>query len=478
MNTETLEKEKTVTQTKNQYQEAFKNQKQFFRKELKNSSVSDRIKKLKKLKSWIKTNQDLICEEIYKDFKKSKEEVLLTEIKPVVDEIKHNIAHLYSWSKPKHVSAGLAFFGTRSKVVYEPKGVTLIIAPWNYPFNLCVGPLVSAIAAGNTAIIKPSENTPHTADLIVRMMKEIFNENEVTVFTGDYIVSQELLKLPFDHIFFTGSPQVGKIIMKAAAENLTSVTLELGGRNPLIVDETANIKDAAQKIIWGKYLNCGQTCISINYIYVHESKAQKLQEELVKQLSKMYPEGTDAYTHVVNKNHFNRLTDLLNKSIEEGCEVITGGKTDEATNRIEPTIIKNITTDSAIFQEEIFGPILPIMTFNNLDNVIDTINKVEKALSLYVFSKSNKNINKVIKNTSSGAVGVNDTTIHFAHTELPFGGVNHSGIGKAHGEYGFQEFSNQKALLRQKIGFTSPKMIYPPYTGFKKKLIKFLTWNV
>ncbi len=460
------------------YKEAFDLQKKYFAQHLQNGSINDRIKKLKKIKDWMKKNQELICDEMYKDFSKGKEEVMLTEIKPVVDEIKHNIAHLHSWSKPKQVSSSLAFFGSRSKVIYEPKGVTMIIAPWNYPFNLCVGPLISAIAAGNTAIIKPSENTPHTANLIERMMEELFPEGEVKVFQGDYTVSQELLKLPFNHIFFTGSPQVGKIIMKAAAEHLTSVTLELGGRNPLVVDETANIKDAAQKIIWGKFLNCGQTCISINYIYVHESKAKKLEEELVKQLNVLYPKGSEDYTHVVNANHFKRLTDLIDESKKEGLDFITGGESNPETNRIEPTIIKNVTTDSAVFQEEIFGPILPILTYTNLDNVIEVINDVEKPLALYIFSRSRKNQEKIINHTSAGATGINDTTIHFAHTELPFGGSNHSGIGKAHGEYGFQEFSNQRAVLKQRVGLTSPKMIYPPYTGFKKKVIKFLTWNV
>jgi aldehyde dehydrogenase (NAD+) len=266
--------------------------------------------------------------------------------------------------------------------------------------------------------------------------------------------------------------------MKAASENLTSVTLELGGRNPLIVDETANIKDAAQKIIWGKFLNCGQTCISINYVYVHESKATKLEEELVKQLNIMYPKGSKDYTHVVNKNHFNRLTALLEKSKEEGAELVVGGESNTETNRIEPTILKNLGTDSSIFQEEIFGPILPILTYTDLDKVIDVINRIEKPLALYIFSKKQKHINKVIKNTSAGTTCVNDTTIHFAHTELPFGGANHSGIGNAHGQYGFLEFSNQRAILTQRIGLTSAKNIYPPYTGVKKKMIKFLTYKI
>lgn len=460
----------------NQYQSIFDKQQAYFLKELRSAKIATRISKLKKLKKWIKSNQDLICSEIYKDFKKSREEVLLTEIKPVIDEIDHNINHIHQWARDKYVGSSIAFLGTKSKVVNEAKGVTLIIAPWNYPFNLCIGPLVSAIAAGCTAMIKPSENTPFTANLIVKLIQEVFPPKEATVFIGDYKVSQELLKLPFNHIFFTGSPQVGKIVMKAAAEHLTSVTLELGGRNPLIVDETANVKDTAQKIIWGKFLNCGQTCISINYIYVHESKAQKLEEELKKQLAKMFPKGTQDYTHVVNANHFNRVKSLIEDSVKAGAKLVAGGEYNETTNRIEPTILNNVTLDSPIFKEEIFGPALPILTYTDIDKVIDVINTVEKPLALYVFSKSSKKTNHIVNNTSAGTVAINDTTIQFAHTDLPFGGVNNSGIGKAHGEYGYLEFTNQKSVLKQRVGWTSPKLIYPPYTGFKKKLIKFLTW--
>jgi len=273
----------------NSYQSIFNSQKTFFIQELRTQSISSRVKKLKTLKKWIKKNEKIICAEIKKDFNKGTEEVLLTEIKPILDEINHAINHIYDWTREEKVPTPLGFIGSKSKIIIEPKGVTLIIAPWNYPFNLCIGPLVSVIAAGNTAIIKPSENTPHTAELIKKMIAELFQEQEVTAITGDYLVSQELLKLPFDHIFFTGSPQVGKIVMKAAAENLTSVTLELGGRSPVIIDETANIKDAAQKIVWGKFLNSGQTCIAPNYVYVHESKKAELEKELIKQIERVIP---------------------------------------------------------------------------------------------------------------------------------------------------------------------------------------------
>ena len=462
----------------NSYQSIFNSQKTFFIQELRTQSISSRVKKLKTLKNWIKKNEKIICAEIKKDFNKGTEEVLLTEIKPILDEINHAINHIYDWTREEKVPTPLGFIGSKSKIIIEPKGVTLIIAPWNYPFNLCIGPLVSSITAGNTAIIKPSENTPHTAELIKKMIAELFQEQEVTAITGDYLVSQELLKLPFDHIFFTGSPQVGKIVMKAAAENLTSVTLELGGRNPAIVDETANIKDAAQKIVWGKFLNSGQTCIAPNYVYVHESKKSELEKELIKQIEIQFSKKNTEVSHIVNKNHFDRINSLLEESIKRGAELKYGGRKLEDINYLSPSILTNVTKDSPVFQDEIFGPLLPILTFNKLEETIKTINEIEKPLALYVFSKSRKNQHFIIQNSSAGTTAINETTIHFAQPNLPFGGVNHSGIGKAHGKYGYIEFSNQRAVLKQRIGLTSLKLIFPPYTNFKRKLIRFITFRL
>ncbi len=464
----------------NPYQQLFEEQKKHFRNHLKNASVKDRIGKLKRIRKWMADNEEFICSEINKDFKKCKEEVLLTEIKPVVDEIKHSLNYIHQWTAQKPVDkGGISFWGTSSYIKYEPKGTTLIIAPWNYPFNLCLGPLVSAITAGCNAIIKPSEHTPHTSALISKLIKNLFKEEEFAVITGDYTVSQDLLKLPFDHIFFTGSPQVGKIIMKAAAEHLTSVTLELGGRNPLIFDKTGDVKDAASKIIWGKYMNAGQTCISINYLYVHESKQEALIAELKNQLEKIYQNGDLDYTHIVNSNHYNRIKNLVEETISQGAEAVSGNTYRDEDNYIAPTILKNVTIDHPIFQEEIFGPVLPIITYTDTDQMLGVVNEVEKPLSLYIFSKSTKNTNYIINNTSAGSTVINDTTIQFAQPNLPFGGVNHSGIGKAHGEYGFLAFSNERAVLKQRLGFTMAKLAYPPYTSkFKKWLIRFVTWRI
>ncbi len=463
---------------KNTFQPLFDSQKSHFNNELRTCSVKDRLKKLRLIKNWLVRNEKLICEEIYKDFEKEPEEVLLTEIKPIIDEIKQHISHLADWNESKQVSAPLAFWGTKSYVRYEPKGVTLIISPWNYPFNLCIGPLVSAIGAGCTAIVKPSEHTPNTANLIEKMITDLFSEQEISVVKGDVSVSTKLLELPFDHIFFTGSPKVGKIVMSAASKNLSSVTLELGGRNPAIVDETANLYDATQKIIWGKFINSGQTCIAPNYILVHESKADELKEKLIVQIEKQFPILDKKKTKIVNQLHFNRLSALLDKSISAGANVLHGNERESEINFISPTLLDNITIENPLFKEEIFGPILPIITYNKLSEVIDIVNSTEKPLALYLFTKSRKNTNYILSHTSSGTTAINETTIQFAQPHLPFGGVNHSGIGKAHGEFGFLEFSNSRSVMKQRVGFTTLKTILPPYTNFKRKLIRFITFRV
>ena len=456
--------------------EIFLSQKDYFQKELQSRTIQSRLAKLKKLQNWIRHNEQFICDEIYKDFEKGREEVLLTEIKPILDEIKQHRIHLSDWAESKKVSTSLSFWGTNSHIQYEPKGVTLIIAPWNYPFNLCIGPLISAIGAGCTAIIKPSEHTPNTSNLIEKMISELFSSQEVKVILGDVSVSTELLNLPFDHIFFTGSPSVGKIVMTAAAKNLTSVTLELGGRNPTIVDETANIKDAAQKIVWGKFINSGQTCIAPNYILVHEKQAEALKKALIEQITIQFPITDESRTKIVNPIHYKRLVDLLEVTQKEEGKILVGGVVNPDKNFISPTLVSNLTSKSSIFKEEIFGPILPIISFSTLTDAMEVVQETEKPLALYLFSKNRKNKQFVLQNTSAGTTAINETTIQFAQPHLPFGGVNHSGIGKAHGEFGFLEFSNQRAVLSQRIGFTTLKTILPPYSKFKRKLIRFITF--
>lgn len=440
-------------------------------------SVDARKNRLRKLRTWIKANQTALREAMHADFRKPSAEVDTTEILPVLDEIKQALENLDRWTSAKKVDASLTMLGTRSVILYEPKGVCLIISPWNYPFNLSAGPLVSALAAGNVVILKPSEMTPHTSALISRMCKEVFTQNEVTVFEGGTNVSQELLKLPFDHIFFTGSPSVGKVVMKAAAENLTSVTLELGGKSPTIVLPSANAKEAAQRIVVTKFINNGQTCIAPDYVFVHESIADDLVKNLKEQIPACFG-GSDRnvaqsadYARIVNEKHFARLSDMLRDAETKGAKVETGGQLDFSQRFIEPVVLTKVPMTSRVMEEEIFGPILPVITYRSLDEAIQYINDRPKPLALYVFGTKNSEINRVKKETSSGTVCINDCAIQFLHPNLPFGGVNTSGIGKSHGYYGFLAFSNEKPVLRQKRGLTAFKFFYPPYTPAVQRMI-------
>lgn len=444
------------------------------------STASDRISRLKSIREWIKEHQKDIQEVLLADFQKPPIETDLSEIYTVTSEINHAIKNLKTWMKPKSVSTPLPLLGTSGKIYYEPKGCALIIAPWNYPFNLAIGPLVSALAAGCTAIIKPSELTPNTSSLIEKMISELFDPSEVAVFQGESEVAQELLKLPFDHIFFTGSPAVGKIIMKAAAENLTSVTLELGGKSPVIIDQDANLKDAAEKLVFGKFINCGQTCVAPDYLLVHEESKEKLLMELKVALKNMYDpkfKGIDKspdLARIINDRHFERLVSSLKEGIQKGAIIEFGGKYDAPSRYIEPTLVSTLSDDMVLMEEEIFGPILPIKTFSKLDEAISYINGKPKPLALYYFGSNTTNSARVIQETSSGNAMINDCVIHFLDLEMPFGGVNNSGIGKAHGHYGFLAFSNEKGVLKQRVGLNNATLLRPPYGAAAQKIVQSL----
>ncbi len=463
----------------NPYQALFDQQQAFFKRELQASSARQRIKKLKALKKWILNHQPDIRLALKKDFRKPEHEVDNSEILPVVMEIKDAIAHLHSWMRPKKVPTPLSMIGTRSYVHYEPKGVSLILAPWNFPFMLTISPLVSAIAAGCTAILKPSEFTPHTTELIEKMIESLYSEEEIKVVSGDHTVAKALTSLPFDHIFFTGSPEVGKKVMHAAADHLTSVTLELGGRNPLIVDPSANLSDTARKLIWGKYFNAGQSCMSPNYVMVHEKIYDKFQEALKKAFQKAFPdhhqnmEASPDFSRVIHERHQERLKGLIDSTVEAGAQIMIGGNTGP-DNYLAPTILKEVKPDYPIMQEEIFGPIMPLMKYSHLDEALKIIDSIEKPLGLYVFARKRSVIDRVIQHTSSGSVLINETTIAFAHPGLPFGGVNHSGIGKAHGHAGFMAFTNEKPVLRQNTLVPSTLLLHPPYTKLKNRLINIV----
>ena len=444
---------------------------------MRQSTAVERIALLKKMMNWINTHMEDINRAIHADFKKPYPEIGISEIYPVTSEIKHAIKNLEAWMKPKKVHTPLTMLGSISYIHYEPKGSTLIIAPWNYPFSLALGPLVSALSAGCTAIIKPSEMTPHTSALIRRIVEEVFDKSVVAVFEGDVDVSQKLLSKPFDHIFFTGSPSVGKIIMKAAAENLSSVTLELGGKSPVIIDSDSNLKDAAEKIVMTKFLNCGQTCVAPDFVLVHTSVKDIFLNELKANIHKMFdPQNKGAekskdYARIVNNMHLERIKNLLSDAKLKGARIFCGGYVNEEDNFFEPTILTNLSEGMNIMQEEIFGPILPVLTYSDLEEAINYLNLKPKPLALYIFSKDNSTIKRFFKETSSGAAVANDCALHFLQNELPVGGVNNSGIGKAHGHFGFLTFSNEKAVMKQRIGMTATKPIYPPYGLTSKKII-------
>jgi len=449
-------------------------------KSWRSSNSASRIERLIKIRTWIKDNQQDIRDAIKKDFGKPEPETDLSEIFPVTAEINHSIKHLKKWMSPISVSTPLPMLGTSSMIYVEPKGTSLIISPWNYPFNLTIGPLISALSAGCTAIIKPSELTPNTSQLISGMISELFKQSEVAVILGKVDVSQALLQLPFDHIFFTGSPAVGKIVMKAAAEHLTSVTLELGGKSPTIVNQDANCKDAAEKLIWGKFVNCGQTCIAPDYLLVHESQRETLLLEMKVALQKMYDpdfKGIDKspdMARIVNDKHFDRLSSYLEDAIAKGAKIAFGGNVDPQTRYIEPTILINVTDKMLVMQEEIFGPIFPIVTYNSLEEALAYVNSKPKPLALYYFGKNSEDISKVLQETSSGNAVINDCVLHYLHMELPFGGVNNSGIGKAHGHHGFLAFSNEKGVLKQRVGLTNVTLLRPPYGVRSNQIIASL----
>ena len=443
--------------------------------ELRKSTYKERLAILNRFETVFNNSHDKLYAAANADYGKTEAEVDLSEIFAIRTELAHIKSNLKRWMRPKKVLPTLTTFGTSSKIVIEPKGVCLVISPWNYPYNLTFGPMLTAIAAGNTVIIKPSELTPNMSAVMRELIEETFETHEVAIFEGDYTVSEHLTSLPFDHIFFTGSPGVGKIVMAAAAKHLTSVTLELGGKSPTIVDETANLKKAARNTVWGKFTNNGQTCIAPDYLFVHESVKDTFVELLKENIQSLYGDketikANPDYCRIVNARHFERVNGLLNNAVEKGASLINGGMTDSDQNFIAPTVLDNVAQDSKILEEEIFGPLLPVMTYKNLNEVISYINAKPKPLALYIYSSNNSNIDKVLTETSSGDAVINHNMLQFLHPNLPFGGVNNSGIGKAHADYGFKAFSHERSVLRDR--FSTTHMFYPPYTPKVKKMIK------
>jgi len=443
------------------------------------TTFRERKAKLKAIETWLLDHQSEIQEAMFSDFKKPASEVDLAEIWATVTEIRHIRSHLKEWMRSKKVAPTLTMATSDAWIQHEPKGVVLVIAPWNFPFNLTLGPVVCAIAAGNCVMIKPSELTPNSSALMDKMVTELFDENEIALFEGDASVAIALQEKPFHHIFFTGSPQIGKVVMEKAAKHLSSVTLELGGKSPTIVDETANLKDAAQKISWGKFINCGQICLAPDYALIHESVKDELLENIKSFTTKQFggQNGSFAsskdFARIVNNHHHSRLSSLIDKTTAAGDTIYMGGDIQIESDYISPTVLTNVTGKSPIMSGEIFGPILPVITFKKLSEATDFINERSKPLGLYIFSKKKKNIDFILNNTSAGGTSINDTILHYMHLNLPFGGVNTSGFGRTHGKAGFKAFSNERSVLKQSR-LSPMKMMYPPYTPLVKRMIKMV----
>ena len=442
---------------------------------LKLSTAEERIARLKKMQTYLLDHTEEAKKVTYDDFRKPGFETVLGELFGLNGELNYTIKNLKKWLKPQRVSTPLTVLGTSGYIQYEAKGTSLIIAPWNYPISLALKPLVSAIAAGCTALVKPSEMTPHAAGFVRKLVEAVFPPDEVAVVEGDAEVAKALLKLPFNHIFFTGSPAIGKVVMRAAAENLTSVTLELGGKSPCVVDETVDLPATVRKLIWGKFLNNGQTCIAPDYLFVHRSIKEPFIREFRKAVTEMYDpnglgvEASDSYCRIVNDSHFNRLSGYVEDALAAGAVLEHGGRTNPAERFMEPTLLSRVSNSMKIMQEEIFGPILPLLDYTELDEVVAYINRGEKPLALYINSKNTRTVDYLLEATSAGDALVNDYLLQFGHHEIPFGGVNNSGIGKSNGFFGFQEFSNAKGVIKRRFG--TLKFMYPPYSDRIKKIV-------
>lgn len=432
-------------------------------------SVETRISNLKRFKQAILSNEKGIYEALYNDLRKSEEETLLTEIGLVIKEIDHHIKHLRKWSKTKRVSTPLYLLPSSSHLKNEPLGVIMIIAPWNYPFQLLMNPLVGAISAGNCVMLKPSEFCIHTNAVMEKIIEEAFDTEHVTMVHGGKEANQELLSHRFDKIFFTGSPRLGKIVMKAAAEHLTPVVLELGGKSPCIVDKDANIDIAAKRIAWGKTINLGQTCIAPDYLLVHADVKEELQNRIIHYWEESFgksPQESDWLPRMVTQEAFDRVSEYLNQG-----KIVHGGKTDREDKFISPTLMDNIDISAPIMDDEIFGPVLPVLSFTDIQEAIDLVNAKEKPLAYYFFGSSSKAKQMLNANTSGGAC-INDTIMHISNHKLPFGGVGNSGMGHYHGKYSFEVFSHQRSIVKSPTWIDLP-FRYAPFKhfGIVKKLL-------
>lgn len=450
---------------------------QEYKHQLRQTTARERKEKLEKLMTVILDNGEAIAEAIYKDFRKPKEEVLVTEIVPLVSSIRHTLKKLNSWMKPKRVGTPLGYFSSKSFIRRESRGVSLILSPWNFPFQLAIDPLIYAVAAGNCVMLKPSEFSPNTTELIKNIVDQVFQETEVAVFHGDYRIAEKLLGLPFDNIFFTGSPAVGKKVMEAAAKNLATVTLELGGKSPVIIDSSADLEEAAQRIVWGKTMNGGQICVAPDYLFIPKDKEEEFIQLAKKYINKFYGDMKQKealnYSSIINRRHFERIKGLIEDAVSKGAVIASGGEFDEELNLITPTLLTKVSPESNIMEEEIFGPVLPIIPYEDIKEAYDYIKSKPKPLALYIFGKNKGAIKEILDNTESGDVCINNVILHVSNVNLPFGGFNNSGIGKTHGYHGFMAFTHERSVLKQGA-INTAAMLYPPFKPNSSKLVKMI----
>lgn len=441
------------------------------------STHGDRKQKLKRLLDNFMSMEQEAIDALSLDMKKSPTESIISEVLGVKAEADFAIQNLKKWMRSKRVPSPSTILFTSGWVRPEPKGSILILSPWNYPILLCLNPLIAAIASGNTAVIKPSEFTPASGAFLKKLIERTFDPNEVAVVLGDEKTAIELLSHPFNHVMFTGSPSTGKLVMSAAAKHLSGVTLELGGKSPVIVDNSANISEAAWKLAFYKFANAGQTCTAPDYILCHESKKDDLVSGL-RENFKSFFSGNDGgpssdYCQIVNTTHFDRIEGYLENAKGMGAKVVAGGNTDRSKRFIAPTVLCDVSIDSLVMKEEIFGPLMPIVTYKTMDEAIGFINKREKPLALYLFSYNKKNQKRLTEETSSGALVFNDCVIHHTNPHLPFGGINNSGLGSYHGKYGFDAFSHEKAILKSSA-WSPFRLMLPPYTKRKHSLVNMI----
>ena len=450
------------------YADILQQQKTFFNTHA-TKDLDFRKAQLQKLKKVVKSNEKLLYDAIYQDFGKSEFETFGTEISFIYKDIDYYLKNLKSFAKPKNVLTNIVNQMGSSKIVFEPLGNCLVIGAWNYPYQLTLTPVIAAIAAGNTCMIKPSELPENTMKAMAQLINENFDAQFLYVVEGGVEETTAILKLRFDKIFFTGSPRVGKIVYKAAAEHLTPVTLELGGKSPAFVTEKADLNIVARRIVWGKFINAGQTCVAPDYLYVAENIKAKFLKVLIEEIKKRnYTDNVDHYCKIINERNFDRLEKMIDHK-----KVVFGGETNREKRYISPTVLDNVTWEDAVMQEEIFGPILPILTYKNLETAMQTVVEGEKPLSAYLFSNDAKEQELFTEKLSFGGGCINDTLMHLSNDRLPFGGVGNSGIGHYHGKFGFEAFSHQKAILK-KSNYLEPELKYPPYSDAKLNILKKL----